>query len=261
MSSVANYIRDLQAQGRYHFTTDEAGQTLGGSVLATRAALRRLKEKGLIAAPHRGFNVIVPPEYLHLGCVPADQFLPDLMEHLGEPYYVALLSAAAFHGAGHQRPQRFQVMVSGARRGITCGQVSLDFITRRDAADTPVVLRNTPRGVLRIATPEATAVEVTGYAGHSGGLDNVATVLTELSELMDPEALETEARRSPVAWVQRLGYLLSSIQAHELAEALCRVLSEKTPFFVALAPAVPMVGATRDPRWRVAVNVEVEPDL
>jgi hypothetical protein len=30
---------------------------------ATRAALRRLKEKGEIADPHCGCHVIVPPEY------------------------------------------------------------------------------------------------------------------------------------------------------------------------------------------------------
>ena len=42
----------------------------------------------------------------------------------------------------------------------------------------------------------------------SGYLDNVATVLAELAESIEAAALEAEARRAPVAWVQRLGYLL-----------------------------------------------------
>ena len=261
MPSAASYIRDLQARGRYHFTTDEALEALGGSVAATRAALRRLKRKGFIADPFRGFHVIVPPEYRGLRCLPADQFIPDLMQHLREPYYVALLSAAAYHGAAHQRPQLFQVMVPHARRAIGCGQVKVDFIARHDMAGTPVVQRNTPRGILRIASPEATALELIGYPDHGGGLSNVATVLVELVESMAARALEAEARRVPMAWVQRLGYLLSLIEAKEYAAALEPVLGDGTPFFVALAPPVSMARAVRDPRWRVAVNVEVEPDL
>ena len=78
MASAARYIRDLQARGRYHFTTDEAVRAFGGSVAATCASLRRLKEKGLVADPYRSFHVIVPPEYMGLRCLPADQFVPIL---------------------------------------------------------------------------------------------------------------------------------------------------------------------------------------
>jgi hypothetical protein len=52
-----------------------------------RAQLRRLKEQGLIAEPVRGFLVIVPPEYRHLGCLPAEQFVPQLMAIAAEPYW------------------------------------------------------------------------------------------------------------------------------------------------------------------------------
>ena len=261
MSTAASYIRDLQAGGRYHFTTGEAVEALGTSVVATRAALRRLKKKGLVADPYRGFHVIVPPEYRGLACLPADEFIPELMRHLREPYYVALLSAAAYHGAAHQRPQVFQVMVPRPRRALGCGTVAVGFVARRDMEGTPVVHRNTPRGILRIASPEATALELVGYSDHGGGLSNVATVLGELTESMDARALEAEARRVPMAWVQRLGYLLSLVDAERHAGALEPVLGDGSPFFVALAPQVSMAGAVRDPRWKVAVNVEVDPDL
>ena len=115
------FVTDLAATGRYHFTTHEAVEALGVSMVAARASLRRLKHKGQLADPHRGFHVIVPPEYRRLGCLPAEQFVPQLMEHLGEHYYAALLSAAELHGAAHQRPQSFQVMVRSARRAIACG--------------------------------------------------------------------------------------------------------------------------------------------
>jgi len=259
--SARSFIQDLQGRGRYLFSTEEAIQTLGRSSIATRAALRRLKEKGEIADPHRGYHVIVPPEYRSLGCLPADQFIPDLMQRLREPYYVTLLSAAAYHGAAHQKPQVFQVMVPRRRRPIACGDVRIQFISRGDMAETPVIDRNTPRGTLKIASAAATALELVGYPEHSGGLSNVATVLAELAEAMDADALVAEAHRAPLAWAQRLGYLLSLVQAPELAAALDPVLAARKPFPVALAPSAPLAGSPSDPRWKVAVNVHVEPDL
>jgi len=67
MASAADYIEALQASGRYTFTTEDAVEALGSSVVATRAALRRLKRKGRIADPYRGFHVVVPPAYRRLG--------------------------------------------------------------------------------------------------------------------------------------------------------------------------------------------------
>ena len=96
---AVQFVADVAAAGRYCFTTDEAVRAFGGSLVAARAALRRLKARIEIADPHRGFHVIVPPEYRQLGCLPADQFVSQLMEYLHEPYYVALLSAAELHGA------------------------------------------------------------------------------------------------------------------------------------------------------------------
>src|SRR5437868_4796501 len=118
MRSAAKFIADLASRGRYHFATEDLREALGISTVAARAVLRRTKARGEIADPHRGFHVIVPPEYRRLGCLPPEQFVPQLMEHLGEHYYVALLSAAELHGAAHHRPQTFQVMVKKNRRPL-----------------------------------------------------------------------------------------------------------------------------------------------
>ncbi len=108
---AAEYIDQLAAEGLNHFTTGSAVQALGVRLPAARGQLKRLKDRGLIASPLRSFHVIVPPEYRRLGCIPAEQFIDALMSYLEMPYYVALLSAAARHGAGHQSPQALQVMV------------------------------------------------------------------------------------------------------------------------------------------------------
>ena len=51
MPSAAEYVQDLQSDGRYHFTTEQAMEALKIKLPATRAALRRLKKKGWIADP------------------------------------------------------------------------------------------------------------------------------------------------------------------------------------------------------------------
>lgn len=260
MNTAADYIEDLQMNGQLVFTTDDAVQALGKSVAAVRAQLRRLKEKGRIADPHRGFHVVVPPQYRRLGCLPPDHFIPQLMAYLEQPYYVALLSAAAYHGAAHQAPMVFQVMVPRPRRSLECGGVRVDFVARQDMEATSVVERDTPTGVLRIASSAATAVEVVGYPERSGFLDNVATVLAELAESIDADALAAEARRAPTAWIQRLGYLLVLVEQDELADCLDGVLAERNTFTVALAPWQDMDGTPRDSRWQLAINTEVEPD-
>ena len=51
----------------------------------------------------------------------------------------------------------FQVMVRKRRGPVACGGVRVQFVARGDMAETPVVERNTPRGVRRVASAEATA--------------------------------------------------------------------------------------------------------
>lgn len=260
MNSVKEYIEALAAGGRHHFSLAEAVQSLGRTPTAVRAALRRLKEKRQLAEPARGFFVIVPPEYHRLGCLPSEQFTPQLMAYWGEPYYVALLSAAELHGAAHHRPQVFQVMLRHNRRPVVCGAVRIEFVARRDMEQTPVVERNTPRGILRVAGPEATAFEIVGYADRCGGLDHVSTLLVELSENLDGSSLKKEAKRSPLSWVQRLGYLLELIDRADLASPL-HLFVQHVRKEIPLVRSRSRKGALRNGRWKLIVNAEVEPEL
>jgi hypothetical protein len=61
--------------------------------------------------------------------------------------------------------------------------------------------------------------------------------------------------------VQRLGYLLTLVEASELAAALEPVVRARNPFPVALAPSATAAGCPGDARWKVSINVQVEPDL
>jgi predicted transcriptional regulator of viral defense system len=202
----------------------------------------------------------VPPEYRALGCLPAEQFIDQLMASLGEPYYVGLLNTAAYHGAAHQRPQRFQVIVPRSRRPILCGGVQVDFVVRKDMDSTPTVRRNTRTGYLRLSTPEATALELVGYTQRCGGLDNVATVLSELAEVLRRGPLAQAATHCPIAWVQRLGWLLDQLGHRDVAHALTREVEVRAKAPAPLVRSASTVGAPLDRRWRLRVNADIDPD-
>ena len=114
--SLFHFTEQLLSEGRATFSFEEAKGSLRVSDAALRASVRRLKEKGVLAAPIQKFFVILPPEYRVMGCLPAAHFIPDLMKYVGAKYYVCLLSAGEYYGAAHQRPQVFQVMTDTPRR-------------------------------------------------------------------------------------------------------------------------------------------------
>jgi predicted transcriptional regulator of viral defense system len=258
MSKATDYIADLAARGSYHFTGNDMHQALGTSPAAVKLALLRLAKQGLVASPARGFYVIVPPEYRSLGCLPADQFIPALMERSGLAYYTGLLSAAQYHGAAHHRPQEFQVVVAKNRRPIVCGAVRVAFIARKQIADVPVQSFNTPRGSLLVSTVEATAIDLVGYESHAGGLDQVATILAELAEHIESDRLVAVAKTAPISWAQRLGYLLeyleTGIDVSALRSYVRKTVHEATP----LLPGAPDKDAPQNKTWRVAINADIE---
>jgi len=256
-----DYLAGLAARGHYDFGSRDAQEALGVSPAATKLALNRLAKQGLIASPARGFYVIVPPEYRSLGSLPAEQFIPALMQRLGLAYYVGLLSAAQYHGAAHHRPQEFQVMLAKRHRPIVCGAVRVAFVIRKNIATVPIQGFNTPRGTVLVSTPEATAIDLVGYPGHVGGLDQVVTVLGELAEKLQPDRLVAAALTAPAPWSQRLGYLLEKADAGDCAKALKLYVRQHVRQTAVLLPMAAKKGATLNADWKLIVNADVEHEL
>lgn len=259
-SHARDYVDSLASSGRYHFTSADAKAALSASPDAVKLALNRLGKQNLIATPSRGFYVIVPPEYKSLGCLPADQFIPQLMAHLRLPYYAGLLTAAQYYGAAHQRPQEFQVFTEKSRRPIKCGKVRVTFIARKQTKAVATKPFNTPRGALMVSTPEATAIDLAGYPDHTGGLEQSATVISELAEQLDPDKLVLAAQTAPVPWAQRLGYLLSLGDGREITGPLEEYVRENAREYVPLALYGEKDGP-RDKTWKLTINAEVEPEF
>lgn len=258
---IGTYIENLAERGRYHFTTDDAVKAVGSSPAAVRAAIRRVREKGRVAMPFRSFHVIVPPEYRSLGCLPAEQFVPQLMEHLGLVYYAGLLTAASLHGAAHHAPMVAQFVTAENRPGIHCGRVRVQFVARRNLAEIPTIRRNTNRGIIHVSALEATMFDLVGYPGHSGGLSNVMTILSECAGDMDVEKLAAEISHSPLPWTQRLGFLLENTNSPELSAPMAKYVSRYAKEYVPLRIGKNASSAQRDSRWKLLLNEAIELEI
>ncbi len=261
--NIQQYILSLSQHGRHFFTLDEALDSLHASRSSLLAALLRLQNKHVIAKPSQGFYLILPPRYQSYRCLPADQFIHDLMNHLNLPYYIGLLSAASYLGASHQKPQSLQVITNKYCRPLQCGDVSMTFIENTHCNKVPSQQFNTPTGYITVSTPEATAIDLLRYPLRSGGINNIATVLTELSEVIDPKKLKitVEEMQPDNVTMARLGYLFEFLEEKELANA-----TEKEINFTNFRPR-PLVkgtstaGSNLNKRWRLYINYKVEPDL
>jgi len=259
ISALKLWIEQLQSRGRYTFTREQVESETERSFVAAQSALRRLKRQGRIASPRRGFYVIVPPEYLAVGSPPASWFIDDLMHHLGQPYYVGLLSAAAIHGAGHQQPMVFQVVTSRSTHEAHTGKVAIRFTMSGLVERLPVIEKQTETGTMRVATPETCAFDLVRYSAAGGHLSNVATVLTELAERIDPQVLVRLAPLVRLPDVQRLGYLLDAVGHGKVVGLLAEWLGSRKLRVVPLHPGG-SAGARPDLRWYVKPNVELEVD-
>jgi len=256
-----DWIEALPGDGRYAFARADAQAVTDASPQAVEATLRRLKKRGRIVAPRRGFYVLVPPEYRSAGCPPATWFLDDLMRHLGHRYYVALLSAAAMHGAGHQQPMAVQVLADAVVRDIEVGRIRIEFHVSNLVDVAAVEKMQTETGDVFVSTPETTAFDVVRFPSASGHWSNIATVLSELAEKLDAVRLAAGAARVARSDAQRLGWLLDFIDEGGLADALAEVLEGKRLAPAPLTTRRDSSNAPLDPRWHVLVNDDVEPDL
>jgi predicted transcriptional regulator of viral defense system len=258
---LRDWIEALPEAGRYTFARSEVAAVTSASAQAVKMTLLRLKKRGAIVSPRRDFFVVVPREYRAAACPPASWFIDDLMRHLRRRYYVGLLSAAAIHGAGHQQPMAFQVLVDSPERGVEVGRVRIEFHASRALEGAATQAMQTETGSMQVATPETTAFDLVRFPAASGHWSNVATVLAELSETIDPSALAASASRTARTDVQRLGWLLDLVGQRKLSDALAATVEHTRLLPTPLTGGRAADGARLDPRWHVLVNDDVEPDL
>ena len=262
-SALSGYVSGLLATGRTVFTAEEAEQALGVGHGAFLDAAERLQRRKALVSPRQGFYVVVPPQYASWGAPPPAWYIDALMRREGQAYYVGLLKAAELHGATHQAMMEYQVISAKRLPRIRAGRNLIVFYFRRDmeAVTAGVEGRKTDTGTMIISSAALTALDLLRYPQASGGIDHVATVLSDLGRKIDPEQLAALSVRVERPVVQRLGHLLEHVGRDALTGPMREALQARgLPPWTELdrqgardpdfAPEPP----ERDPRWRVVVR-------
>ena len=110
---LSDWVDSLASKGKNSFSLNDARTAFAHDKEATlRSKLSRLTQKGKITSIHKGYYLIITPQYISRGILPPPLFIDGLMKFLERPYYVGLLNAAAFYGAAHQQPQEFFVFTN-----------------------------------------------------------------------------------------------------------------------------------------------------
>ena len=262
-SALSSYVNGLLSAGQVVFTAEQAERALGIGHGAFLDAAERLQRREALLNPRQGFYVVVPPQYASWGAPPPAWYIDALMGHEDQTYYVGLLKAAELHGATHQAVMEFQVVTAKRVPRIRAGRSLIVFYFRKDmkAVTAGVEDRKTDTGTMKISSAALTALDLVRYPQASGGIDVVATVLSDFGHKIDPEQLAALSAVVERPVVQRLGYLLGHLGRDSLSGPMLESLRARgAPLWTELDrqeaqdPDFAPEPRQRDLRWRIIVR-------
>jgi predicted transcriptional regulator of viral defense system len=257
---LSSYLTGLLASGRAVFLRDEAVRDLGSSQGAFLDAAERLQRRGHLVNVRQGFYVAVPPQFLSWGAPPPSWYIDELMRYEGRPYYVGLLRAAELHGASHQAEMEFQVVTDKRMPELIVGRSRIVFSYRKDmeAVAAGIEERKTDTGRMKMSSVELTVLDLLRYPRAAGGIDQIATVLSDLAGKIEPEKLARLSASFERPVVQRLGHLLEHLGHGDRAVPMFeRLRADRSPAWVELVRSEADFESEpieRDQRWRVVVR-------
>ena len=269
MRKLESFLKEKLQKGEKSFTSKEIEETLDFNKNNCKQALFRLRKKKEIVSPFKGFYIILSVEDQVLGSLPPGDLMPVLFKHLKLDYYVALLSAGLYNGASHQKPNKFQVITTKQFKNniLKLGHLYIQLIYKKSIAGLPLKEKVVDTGILKIATPELLAMDLFLYRRQSGGLDHIATVLSELIEEIHLAKFKSFCKKSKQNfWMQRMGYILDSIDPmnEEKKEKIMMILEEvlktRKVKYIPLQPSLPHKGHEKNTRWKIIANTTVESD-
>ena len=255
-----NYFNELVNDNKYTFTLSELKKHFLLPDKSLLQGLYRYKKNKKIVQIRKGFYGILVPRVAMKGQLSYVEFLDDLMKSLNKDYYVALLNAAALYGAAHQQPQIVYVFSTPPiPRNIKAS--NLFFLSKSNWNQEFIVQKKTQTGFINVSSPELTALDLCTYIWKFG-VNRVTTILIELYEEMKPSLLKKVAKEyDNVSSLQRLGYILEKfIENEKLINVIHSVLQTKKTYFVPLSAKKEKKGEYNH-KWKIIVNMQIEPDI
>lgn len=262
--TVAQYLEELVRFGKYHFVVEEISDKLGIKKSSVSVSLSRLSKKDKVLMIRKGFGIITSGTS---GPLDPSYFINAMMNHLDSKYYVGLLNAASYKGASHQAVMSYTVVADKVLRPVNLKGLTIKFVTKKYFEEINQIEKVAGvGGYFYISSPELTAIDLVRFPKKSGHLSNIATVLSELSEVIKINKLKqiSEQSLTPVSSLQRLGYILDVIlEEKKLASCIYEVVVKRKMQLIPLSVANKNqrnLEVEIDKKWNLKINTKVEPD-
>jgi predicted transcriptional regulator of viral defense system len=262
--TVANYIKQLLSYEEYSFFLDELYANIHKSEAAIKSELSRLIAKKEIVNLRKGFYLILTPRYSSTQKLPIQLYCEKLFKYLNRNYYIALFSAAKFHGASHQQVHRDYIIIEKPKfNDISKNTIGIRFFTTTNWSDKNIQQKKSDAGIFKISSPSLTIVDLIHHQTKLGGLNRMFAIIEELTEEVTESDLSELLSWYPnKSTLQRFGYLLEELGVEEtFQEMIYSKLKAKKFFPVLLSPKSKEKPSAVDNRWKVDVNVKLESDL
>ncbi|MCK9502187.1 MAG: type IV toxin-antitoxin system AbiEi family antitoxin [Lascolabacillus sp.] len=262
--SLNDWIKEQEQRGITTFSFQQIRSVFHErSEKTLKTDINRLTLSKRIQNVYKGFYVIIPTQYQLKGVVPPIYYINELMEYLGKPYYVGLLSAAAIYGASHQRAMITQIVTIGPRPRTSNKNKLLDWNYRQQIPIELIESRNAEMGRINYSSAELTAVDIIQFASNIGGYQRATTVLAELVDVIDMSKIGSVLPYTTTTAMQRLGYLLEFILfEQDKSDILYNILKKRNRYFnaVLMSSEHPALDDAESNRWRVNMNIDIEVD-
>ena len=262
--SLNDWVKEQEQRGITTFSFQQIRCVFAErSEKTLRTDINRLSSSKRIQNVYKGFYVIIPTQYRLKGVVPPTYYINELMEYIGKPYYVGLLSAAAIYGASHQRAMVTQIVTIGPRSRTSNKNSLLDWNYRQQIPRELIESRNAEMGRINYSSAELTTVDIVQFASNIGGYQRAATVLAELVDVIDMSKMEGVLPYTTTTAMQRFGYLLEFVLfEQDKADQLYEMLKKRNGYFnaVMMSSEHPASNDKKSNRWRVNMNINIEID-
>jgi predicted transcriptional regulator of viral defense system len=262
--NVSEYIKQLQSFEEYAFSWSEILMNCNVPEPTLRKELIRLSEKNEIINLRQGFYLIIPPRYQKFGKLPVQLYVEKLFKHLQKTYYIGLYSAAAIHGASHQRIQQDYIMtVPPALRDINKDKTKLRFFKSERWPELNIIEKKSDAGLYKVSSPALTAMDLIHQQSKIGGINRMLANLEELAHEITDKDLDDLLSWYPYkSTLQRFGYIMEALEVREdITKHTFDKLKQESFYPVLLSPKKGMKPGKTGNRWKVDVNIKLENDL
>lgn len=262
--SVSEYIKQLQSYEEYSFSMEELLRDSNAPETTLRKELTRLMNKGEVFKLRHGFYLIIPPRYQNFGKLPIQLYVNKLFSFLEKKYYVGLYSAAAYHGAGHQKIQQDYIVTEPpALRGINKEKNKIRFFLTKQWHEQNIVQWKSDAGYCNVSSPALTAADLLYHHQKLGGINRMLSNIEELAEEISKADIEELLTWYPhKSTLQRFGYLLEEFQFDEsITNLMYDHLCKEKFYSILLSPKKGQKAGGTGNRWKVDVNIKLESDI